>query len=544
MRNPAALLMGVAALALAQTQPVYEISGKVVEPGFGGVPDVFVGIVDYGSSPGEVRQFTTTTDSQGAFLVKVGKPGRFNVMIQKPGYQVSSLLQFEPVLLDSSRTTANITFQATRVGQVSGRVIGDESREPLADFEVYLIGREGPKAFLNLNVQEAKTDAAGRFIFHNVPPGDYITTTRPIESQRQWALEVFKPEEAKETESGFEQTYWPGGLGAEFASPVRLTSGGFAEIGTMIARKATLYRALLHLRGDCVNDAPVEIRIYRRGGAGVGGTYPVPCGTDLLLLGLDPGSYTLHVYPEPAGPATKARPLESQASAIVSFEIRDKNLDLEIALRRHLVMEGQWILPEGMTAKLPDSLTLGTSMEIVPGTWVSAATMERGKDNRFRMAIPAETQIIAMRSQPGLPYAKEIRYNGAPVRDAILTVNPGAATHRLEVFLDANPGFITGTVTNGSRAISDAVIYLAPETYHGEYPLSIGQGRIKSADTAGTFDLPDIVPGDYRILAASPEQRNKLNDTVALNTYLRSAQKITVPPGGSQVLTLRLTDVR
>src|SRR5262249_6453013 len=150
---------------------------------------------------------------------------------------------------------ATLTIRALRNGQVSGRVIDDESRQPLAGFFISLRQSDRP----NESIPPAKTDAEGRFIFRELPPGRYIATTRMPESDRTWALEVFKPEDAAAMESGYEQTYWPGGLSEELASPVNLTSGGFAEIGTIVARKTTLYRALVHLTGECPKDGRIEM---------------------------------------------------------------------------------------------------------------------------------------------------------------------------------------------------------------------------------------------------------------------------------------------
>ncbi|MEP6960505.1 MAG: carboxypeptidase-like regulatory domain-containing protein [Acidobacteriota bacterium] len=321
----------------------------------------------------------------------------------------------------------------------------------------------------------------------------------------------------------------------DLASPVHLGSGGFAEIGSILARKATLYRALLHLRGDCAAGLAVEMEIYRRGSKLAGHIYPVPCGTDLLLLGLDPGSYLLNIYPQDTRPSGKAQSME-RASALVPLEVIDKNREFEIPLRRQTVLEAQWIPAQGM-APLPIALELYSSFEVLPGVFAPGAIVEPGKDNHFRVSVPAEPQYVRLKYQPPSIYISEIRYNGSPVRGGVLNVNSGAAANRLEVFLDNRLASVSGETTDGSRPVPNAAVLLAPESYRGEAPIQFALGKRATSDANGHFELPLVPPGDYRILAGP---NAALEDPAALVDLLRSAQKLTLAPSASQSVTVRV----
>ncbi|MEP6960506.1 MAG: carboxypeptidase regulatory-like domain-containing protein [Acidobacteriota bacterium] len=194
--------------AIAQTpEPVYEIYGKIVEPGVG--PVAGVGISIDGIGPGLPR-IGVITDAQGVFRTRVEKPGRHMLFPQKPGYSLGPFLSPEGLptaILDAGHPRAELNFEMFRVGQISGRVLDDESREPLKGFEIYLIRRDASSTIPVPEMSMARTDAEGRFSFSNQPPGDYVVSTRPVPSERQSALEVFKPEEAVETETGYAETF-------------------------------------------------------------------------------------------------------------------------------------------------------------------------------------------------------------------------------------------------------------------------------------------------------------------------------------------------
>ncbi len=509
----AALLLLTSALALSQTPtPVYEIFGKVTEPGIG--PISGVGVAIQGLSVG----FTTNgavTDAQGNYRVRLDKPGAYVVFSQKQGY---SFDRTSNLTVDATHPKAEMNVELLRLGKITGRVIDDESREPLRGFEIFLVSRTEP-AVPSGNLLRAATDADGIFVVNSLPPGDYLATTRRPALDRQWAYEVFKPEEAIATEQDYAESFWPGGTTFEMAVPAHLISGGFTDVGTILVHKTTLHRALLHMTSPCDASSMVEVEIFRLNSRLLGRTYPSSCKTDLLLLGLDRGSYLLHIH----GP---------QLSALVPIKVIDKNLDLEIPLRPNVIIEGRWIPAQGM-GPLPETLALSTRIEVMPGVFVNGATSERAQDNRFRLSVPPDKQLVAIRRLPGSPYASEIRYNDSVVRNGLLEVSPGAATHRLEIALDTRTGSISGDVTDGSRPAAGVTILLAPESYHGEFPLGQGIGTRSITDTNGHFDLADLIPGDYRIVAT--------NSPDAFLDLLRTAQKVTLAPSGSQVVTLRLT---
>jgi hypothetical protein len=290
----------------------------------------------------------------------------------------------------------------------------------------------------------------------------------------------------------------------------------------MVARKTTLYRALLHLTGRCDAATLIEIGIYRPASPTLGHVYPFSCTTDLLLLGLDPGSYRLHLH-------------GAGVSALAQLDVTDKNQRLNVPMRPNVVIDGEWIPPQGAD-RLPDTLSLATRVEVIPGKFVDGGASEHRQGNRFRVSVPPDTQIVAVRYQPGSPYASEIRYNGAVAKNGWIEVSAGVAANRLEVHLDNRPGSLSGVVTDSSRPVPGAIVTLAAEAYRGESPIGTGAALRSTADATGHFDLPGVIPGDYRVVA-----RPTLDDPELLLNLLSNAQKITVAPSGSLSLALRIT---
>jgi len=197
----------------------------------------------------------------------------------------------------------------------------------------------------------------------------------------------------------------------------------------------------------------------------------------------------------------------------------------------------RWLAAQGMSA--PEKLSLATRIEVLPGIFVNGGVSEETTQNRFRLSVPPDPQVIVMPSRPAVAYAAEIRYNGAVVHDALLEVSPGAAAHRLEVSLDNRAGSVSGDVTDGSRPAPGATISVAPEHYRGEMPLGQGTGKRSVVDPAGHFEVTGLAPGDYRILAT----KSAAQDPDVLLNILSSAPKITIAPGSSQSVNLRITNL-
>src|SRR3569832_329992 len=127
----AALLAFFVALAFSLTpEPVYEVFGKVTEPGIGVISNVGVSVLGFTDT---VRR-GAVSDAQGNFRVRLDKLGPYMLFAEKSGY---SSVGDSRVTLDAAHPKGEVNLEMFRMGKICGRVIDDESREPLKGFTVY-----------------------------------------------------------------------------------------------------------------------------------------------------------------------------------------------------------------------------------------------------------------------------------------------------------------------------------------------------------------------------------------------------------------------
>ena len=123
-----------AALAFAQsdgTKP--EIRGVVIEPGIErGVADAEIAIFDETKQAGKI-----TTDGQGKFLFHPERFGVYRVVASKDGYGGETSIN---VTLSADHPNREVGFRLGRTGEVTGRVVDEETGEPLVNFRIEAAG--------------------------------------------------------------------------------------------------------------------------------------------------------------------------------------------------------------------------------------------------------------------------------------------------------------------------------------------------------------------------------------------------------------------
>jgi hypothetical protein len=168
--------------------PKPEIHGSVIEPGTlqpVGEAQVLIfkpaaefALLNF-SSANALAQ--TTTDANGKFRFSVARFGSYRVEVKKEGYRPTASFAIGPGLSDVA--TVNVTAEhpikqvhlmLARPGQVSGRLVDEETRKPIAKMQVWLdetYYTEGRR--VALRSATAVTSGDGTFLADGLTPGDY-----------------------------------------------------------------------------------------------------------------------------------------------------------------------------------------------------------------------------------------------------------------------------------------------------------------------------------------------------------------------------------
>jgi hypothetical protein len=106
--------------------------------------------------------------------------------------------------------------------------------------------------------------------------------------------------------------------------------------------------------------------------------------------------------------------------------------------------------------------------------------------------------------------------------------------------VDDKPASLTGTVTGSDTPIARPhVVLIRWPAPPGDVFLS---AKIIDGGDGGQFQYTGLAPGEYRILAVSPDTADKLDEPHVLERLLSSAERVELTAGGSQTLALKVTD--
>lgn len=119
------------------------------------------------------KRFEAVTDAQGDFTVDGQLEGTYTVRaVLPPGSPAAAPQTVE--LVKGECTGAEIVVSS--LGTLRGRVV-DDARKPVQELSVYLM--PAGKPFDDESIVSDSTDEEGRYLFEEVPPGDYILVVNP-----------------------------------------------------------------------------------------------------------------------------------------------------------------------------------------------------------------------------------------------------------------------------------------------------------------------------------------------------------------------------
>ncbi len=106
---------------------------------------------------------------------------------------------------------------------------------------------------------------------------------------------------------------------------------------------------------------------------------------------------------------------------------------------------------------------------------------------------------------------------------------------------------ISGAVgTGGLAAGGDAQVVVFPADVQGWIAgnMSPRRSRTTMTSTTGNYRIAGLPPGDYLIVAVSPDLLVELQDAQLVNTLARSATRVTLADGDKRTLPLTVTTIR
>lgn len=532
----ALLLLHAGGMLTAQPGPRFEIRVTVVDDLNQPVYGIDVLLQSYPSEiPGAPRPERygeyQKTDVNGVLTFSPPRAGRFLVA---PGRSDNYGMGGVVTELTPEAPAASVRMEIFRMAIVSGTLVDAETRQPVARALARLIPLTRSPGLGA--AQSTPTDAEGRFRM-SLP--DVVPVTLRVEPSL-WAtsehyLTEFTDDDLEKTDEDYEPVFPLGGVTEQTAPPLFLARGRTFDRGNIPVRKATYRRVVVRNRSaPCAEQETFSLRLYREDESRLDlFVERVPCGQDLLLLGMVPGSrYRLELSSHFSAADQTRRWAETDSV------VGDRNLEVIIAPRRGVELRGRIVLAEG-SAPWPRDLKVGLIED-------GFSRLTSPVDTEGHFALPYALLGWRAMRLAGLGEAhviQRVTFNGKPL--PVLGFGQPEFDWRgdgeLVITLDDKPGTLLGEVSDGSRAVAGAEVVIAA------WPLpdarNIAQGRtFLDTDTQGRYLAPRLPAGEYRVFAIPKGLRPFADQPGVYERLAARGEKVTLGRGGAVTVNLRVSD--
>ena len=492
---------------------------------------------------GPGRQFPTVegfdADEHGRFAIALPSAGAWRLVAAAAGYVSQAYKEHQnyssAIVLTAATPAINLRFELSPEGGITGAVL-DEAGEAVRDARVGLLVEQLPSPGRKADPFQiqtfAQTDDRGVYEFSNLAPGRYrllveakpwyasTAQARRLNSQANSAGSAALPPDPS-LDVTYQLTWYPG-------------VDNSAEAETLDLHAGDVRRADFHL----VPIPSVHLKIFpppapeQAGGGGGVPAFPVlermdtgiqgmgfaqiaitngPQG-QIDVGGLAPGPYRVRLAQQNGEPRTALVEISDGSARIVDFNAVPSsmanvsvNVDNGEAEDRPIGMElvdaetGQRFFPFGGGRSTP-------VMRRGPQTPQPRETSFQVPPGRYEVNFAGR----------GETYLTGISAQGAEVTGRFVTFHAGDAT--LTLHTASGHATVTGVAAlNGAPSVG-AMVLLVPAGL--DDPGSFATVVRDQTNTDGSFDLLNVIPGQYILIAIDHGWSVNLNDPSTLRRYL------------------------
>jgi hypothetical protein len=559
---------------------------------------------------GDVRTSKSmTTDDRGAFSFTALSAGEFTLSASKGGFldvvygqrRPGSGQSGTPIRLAAGQRIERLPLQIPRGGVITGAIM-DEAGDPAFGVSVRAmryVWRTGERALQQ--VGSGTTDDRGVYRIPALPPGEYIVSAVPRESQDAAVMvERMKVEEmavaaqnsanpqvvadvkaamarlssalsdTAEVSSGYAPVYYPTTTQASAASTVTLAVSEektAIDLQLQIVPLATVSGSVISSQGPTPM-AQLQL-IDRTQPPGMGGRSArvSPDGT-FSFTGVTPGQHTIVARASVQATVPKATPpggsegemmlfMAAQKAAMAAASdqlwgmtdvvVDGRNVpNVSLSLQRGMSVSGS-VAFEGGTAPAPAQLGR-MSVIFTPAVSGGAGDMALQSqalidaDGRFtiRGVTPGAYRIAPSGGLPPGFAIKSAVFGGRDALDFPLEVKPGEDQAGGLLTFSTRTSDVSGTLQDGNSAPAPGytvVVFSAEMRYWTPQARRVQATR---PATDGRFSLRSLPAGDYRIAAVDEVEPGQWYDAAFLRQLVGASVAFTLGEGERKTQDLRI----
>lgn len=550
-----ALMMICRSMTAVEPSPVYRITGVVVSS----VDDAPIARAHLTATlstrgrtwgGGQPQQGNNVdTDEHGRFSLTLPSPGSWHLSAEASGFVTRTYEQHDDyscaVVLTAEAPAIDLHFRLPPEAEITGTVI-DEAGEAVRSARITLQRRASDplnqQQNLFQNRMTVQTDDRGLYEFADLAAGDYrvLVDAKPwyaLASQTQGGISLNNSAPINPAlDVTYQLTWFPG-------------VGDSTQAETISLRAAEMRRADFHLvpipsshlqlpaPGLTPEGRPMQAfpMLERLDAGGPGFTQTSIRTTDqgqMDVGGLAPGLYRVRSQGEGALSQTKVIQIGSGSSnaieaAAAATQLSDITVQIENDAddegRRRFGVElrntetgARFTTFDGNSVFLDNQARMNASARLPPSQ----------SPPQTHLQVPPGRYEINLIGR-GEMFLAGTSVKGAEVKGRFLTVRAGEAT----LVLRTTSGYatMTGEVTTGEKKLAAAIVLLVPA---GLDDLASFATVLKDeSNTDGSFDLNNIVPGPYLLIAVDHGWEINWSDPSTLQHYLTQGVPLEVHAG-------------
>jgi hypothetical protein len=494
------------------------------------------------------------TDADGRYEFGSLPVGRYSINALKTtfvgwGYgQTQFNSPGKPLVLADNQTADNINISLPRGAVITGRVT-DDFGDTVPNVRVQLMRqqfRQGARTLVP-GGSTVTTNDIGEYRVFGLTPGSYYLAAMP--QPTFFGGPAGGTIEGPESRTGYAPTFYPGT--AEVASARKLTVGigqtlGEINIMLLATRTATISGIAVDVAGRPMGGF---VQIVPRGGAtGLGGPGgPIrPDGT-FSISDVTPGSYVLRAN---SPRVDSSGPLNGPPEFSLAFVTvaGDDVTGIRLAPIPPVSINGRVSFEDQAAAQSlkPSAVRVVTLAATVGdagiGIGSGGAPMPIKDDFTFELkTTPGQMGIRAL--APGWQ-VKAIRVNGTDVTDSGLDVGSQGASG-VEIEMTNRLQEISGVVTDADRkAVDSYVVVMFAQDRARWVSVFNRYGATARPGNDGRFKVTTLPAGDYYAIALDRSDAIEGQDPEFLDGLTRLASTVSLTPGETRTLDLKLFTVQ
>jgi len=483
-----------------------------------------------------------TTGADGRFRLQAPEAGTYPIFAEAHGYVRESLDQHGSystgVAVGNGLDSEHLVFRMHPQAVIYGRVTDDHG-DAVRHANVQLFFRSNARSVRANLVQlrnQTQTDDLGEFRFPHLLPGKYLAA---VQAQPWYAQTGFKSQrEPDQTFSGlrganrnvnpsldvvYPLTFYPDVFDQRSATELDLAAGGQVEANIHVQAVPSVHVLLTNLPIDPDNPNSINISATQKAFGSI------DLGMSVALAQIAPGVYEVAGLPHGEITFTiGAGGFRQDPPRTFSVNIADGNtIDTAATAGPAANVSGRVILPPAA-----EHFERGELILVGEGNRVLNARIE--KDGSFSFSsVQAGTYKPDAHIPPRLNYVQRISASGARVQGHEITLD-GTHDAQLIITLASGVGQLAGLAQLDGKPKSGIMILLEPESAQN----FDDDSRMDQSDSDGSFNLRDILPGKYFLMAIDGGWDLDWTDTAVLKSFHDRAQVLQIAPDDSLKVTL------